>query len=400
MLPISSFRLLGLLGLLCPGALGDTTCNDVKTFYRDEMCCGYPNKVVDTGALCEPSTIDEIYTRGYLLCGVKETQYGMGYLDNSNPPQRSGLDVEYCKGVAAALNVSVNYIAASAGNRFTLLADKDIDVLIRTTTWTTERDVELHVDFAGINFFDGQSILVRADAFPSGVNDTSALHLNGAKVCVQSGTTSEGNVVDYFAANGLSLTLESVASSAEAEQKFLDNDASSCNALTGDKSAMVATMFDINNGNSSVQTWITTELLSKEPLAAATRDNDADFNEVVTWVWYGMVTAEEMGITSSNYETIAAESCADGANKNPAQCRFLTENLGLGTTAHPLDGQWMQHVLKAVGNYGEAYSRSFCDGSYNVTVGSASMNNCLIDRMGFNALVSDGGLQFAPPMRR
>jgi len=396
MLRILNFRLLGLVGLLCPGALGATECGDVKAFYKEKACCGVPNKAVDTGSLCGGgSTIDKIHQRGYLVCGVKDSQFGMGFWDEANQEYK-GLDIEYCKAVAAAMGVQPEYVTASASDRFEKLAAKDIDVLIRTTTYTKGRDVELKADFAGINFFDGQSILVNDASFPAG--GKSALQLNGAKVCVQEGTTSAANVVDYFAANGLTLVRVLVQSAAEQDDKFLANE---CDAITSDKSALVATKKKFDEMNSGgVVTWITTELLSKEPLAAATRDNDADFNSVVKWVWYGMVTAEEMGITKSNYETVAMEACEGGQNENPQKCSFLTENLGLGTNEHPLDPTWMQHVLKEVGNYGEAYSKAFCDGTYDGTSGSDSMTDCLIERTGGNALVSENGLQFAPPMRR
>jgi general L-amino acid transport system substrate-binding protein len=400
MLRILNFRLLGLVGLLCPGALGATEgngpeCGDVKAFYKEKACCGNPSKVVDVGSLCGGgSTIDKIHQRGVLICGVKGSQFGMGFWDEANQEYK-GLDIEYCKAVAAAMGVQPDYVIASASDRFEKLAAKDIDVLIRTTTYTKGRDVDLKADFAGINFFDGQSILVNDASFPAG--GKSALQLNGAKVCVEEGSTSKGNVVDYFAANMMTLELVLVQSAADGEGKFLANE---CDAITGDKSALVATKYKFDQTNSGVATWITTELLSKEPLAAATRDDDADFNSVVKWVWYGMVTAEEMGITKSNYETVAMDSCEGGQNENPQKCGFLTQNLGLGTNEHPLDPTWMQHVLKEVGNYGEAYSKAFCDGTYDGTSGSDSMTGCLIMRTGGNALVSENGLQFAPPMRR
>ena len=150
-------------------------------------------------------------------------------------------------------------------------------------------------------------------------------------------------------------------------------------------------------------TWIASELMSKEPLGAATRDMDSDFKDVVAWVWYGMVTAEEMGVTSDNYAEMASTACAEndaGSAANPGMCRLLTSDLGLGTATNPLSGTWMQAVLAAVGNYGEAYDDAFCDGSYDGVSGSDAMTGCLISRAGTaNALVSEGGLQYAPPMR-
>ena len=343
------------------------------------------------------STLDTIIERGSMKCGVKESQYGMGYLD-AGTGVRSGLDISYCRAVAAALGLNpdtdVEYIPASGSDRFDKLASGTIDVLIRTTTWTTSRDADLNADFAGMNFFDGQGILVRADAFPYGTG--SADQLEGAKICVGIGTTTEGNMVDWFSSRNIAFTSVPVADAAEATAKFIDG---SCDAFTGDMSAMVAKKWQLDGDGSmnGVDIWIAQELMSKEPLGAATRDMDSDFKDVVAWVWYGMVTAEEMGVTAANAAEMATSAC-DGSD--PGMCRLLTENLGLGTTANPLAGDWMQAVLNAAGNYGEAYDDAFCDGTYDGTSGSDAMTGCLISRSGtLNALVSEGGIQYAPAMR-
>ena len=348
------------------------------------------------------STLDTIIARGSMKCGVKESQYGMGYLD-AGTGVRSGLDISYCRGVAAALGLNpdtdVEYIPASGSDRFDKLASGTIDVLIRTTTWTTSRDADLNADFAGMNFFDGQGILVRADAYPYGTG--SADQLDGAGICVGIGTTTEGNMVDWFSSRGITFTSVPVADAAEATAKFIDG---SCDAFTGDMSAMVAKKWQLD-GDASMDTtiWIAQELMSKEPLGAATRDMDSDFKDVVAWVWYGMVTAEEMGVTAANAADSAATACAlneGGATSDPGMCRLLTENLGLGTSANPLAGDWMQAVLGAAGNYGEAYDDAFCAGDYDGVSGSAAMNDCLSSRLGtLNALVSEGGIQYAPAMR-
>jgi general L-amino acid transport system substrate-binding protein len=363
------------------------------------------------------STLDTIMDRGSMKCGVKESQYGMGYLDSATGV-RSGLDISYCRAVAAALGLDpdtdVEYIPASGSDRFEKLAAGTIDVLIRTTTWTTSRDASLNADFAGMNFFDGQGILVRGDRYDEAAAENSAENLNGANICVGIGTTTEGNMQDWFSSRGISFTSVPVADAAEATAKFIDG---SCDAFTGDMSAMVAKKWQLDNDGSvmadldndpetpdeQVPIWIAQELMSKEPLGAATRDMDSDFKDVVAWVWYGMVTAEEMGVTSSNYAQMATDACAlnaDGATTNPGMCRLLTENLGLGTADNPLPGTWMQAVLDAAGNYGEAYDDAFCDGTYDGVSGSDAMNGCLISRAGtLNALVSEGGIQYAPPMR-
>ena len=351
------------------------------------------------------STLDTIIDRGSMKCGVKESQYGMGYLD-AGTGVRSGLDISYCRAVAAALGLNpdtdVEYIPASGSDRFDKLASGTIDVLIRTTTWTTSRDADLNADFAGMNFFDGQGILVRDDAYDSSQLGTSAANLNGANICVGIGTTTEGNLQDWFSSREIEFTSIPVADAAEATAKFIDG---SCDAFTGDMSAMVAKKWQLDGDGSmnGVDIWIAQELMSKEPLGAATRDMDSDFKDVVAWVWYGMVTAEEMGVTAANAADMAATACAEnaaGSATDPGMCRLLTSNLGLGTSTNPLADTWMQAVLGAAGNYGEAYDDAFCDGSYDGVSGSDAMTGCLISRAGtLNALVSEGGIQYAPPMR-
>ena len=379
----------------CAGS--DVTQDDVDAAYDN----GYAAGTADAAAV---STLDTIVDRGSMKCGVKESQYGMGYLDSATGV-RSGLDISYCMAVAAALGLDpstdVEYIPASGSDRFDKLSSATIDVLIRTTTWTTSRDASLNADFAGMNFFDGQGILVREDAYPADVAMNSAANLDGANICVGIGTTTEGNLQDFFASREIAFTSIGTADAAEATDKLISGE---CDAFTGDMSAMVAKKWALDTDESiEGGTWIASELMSKEPLGAATRDMDSDFKDVVAWVWYGMVTAEEMGVTSDNYAEMASTACAEndaGSAANPGMCRLLTSDLGLGTATNPLSGTWMQAVLAAVGNYGEAYDDAFCDGSYDGVSGSDAMTGCLISRAGTaNALVSEGGLQYAPPMR-
>lgn len=358
----------------------------------------------DAIAAATQSTLDLIHERGTMKCGVKESQYGMGYLDSATGV-RSGLDIAYCRGIAAAIGLDpqtdVEYVPASSQDRFEKLASGEIDVLVRTTTWTTSRDADLNADFAGMNFFDGQGILIRGDTFPQTAT-MSATNLATAKVCVGTGTTTEGNLADFDTSNSVGMQIVGVLDAAEGTQKLINGE---CDAFTGDMSAMVAKKWQLDNDGSitdsngdPIDLWIAPEILSKEPLGAATRDNDDDWNDVVAWVWYGMVTAEEFGITSSNYVSMAATAAAEGGD--PGHNRLLNQALGLGTSDNPLADNWMQLVLGAVGNYGEAYDDAFCDGSYDGTSGSDAMTGCLLSRAGTaNALVSEGGLQFAPPMR-
>jgi len=379
----------------CAGS--DITQDDVDAAYDN----GYAAGTADAAAV---STLDTIIDRGSMKCGVKESQYGMGYLDSATGV-RSGLDISYCMAVAAALGLDpstdVEYIPASGSDRFDKLSSATIDVLIRTTTWTTSRDASLNADFAGMNFYDGQGILVREDAYPADAAGNSAANLDGANICVGIGTTTEGNLQDFFASRAIAFTSIGTADAAEATDKLISGE---CDAFTGDMSAMVAKKWALDtDGSIEGGTWIASELMSKEPLGAATRDMDSDFKDVVAWVWYGMVTAEEMGVTAANYADMATTACAEnsaGSATDPGMCRLLTSDLGLGTATNPLAGTWMQAVLEAVGNYGEAYDDAFCDGSYDGVSGSDAMTGCLISRSGTaNALASEGGLQYAPPMR-
>ena len=328
------------------------------------------------------STLDDVIAAGEMKCGVKTSQFGMGYLADDGT--RSGLDIEYCRAVAAAIGLDpdtqITYVLATGSNRFELLSSGDIDVLIRTTTWTTSRDADLNADFAGINFYDGQGMLVNLNAHPGA---TSIMDLDGATVCVGIGTTTEGNLADYFQVNDLEYTAVNSADADAAKASFTNGE---CSAWTGDMSAMVAQKYGLEQGDGqSFDMAIMSELMSKEPLAAATRDNDDDWNDVVTWVWYGMLTAEELGIDSTNYN--------DADLSNPAYNRLLNSTLGLGTEANPLAPTWMVSVLATSGNYFEAYDNSFCDGA-------GTMSNCLIERAGTqNAPHWEGGLQYAPPMR-
>ena len=355
------------------------------------------------------STLDTIIARGSMRCGIKSSQYGMGYLD-PDTGVRSGLDISYCRALAAAIGLNpdtdVEYIPASGSNRFQMLNDETIDVLIRTTTWTASRDAALDGDFAAVNFYDGQGLLVREDSFPAASAGNSVSGLDGANICVGTGTTSEGNLQGYFDTHDISFTSISIGDQSEAISNLKDG---TCDAFTGDASAMIAVKWMLENSddhedwrdsNTHTDLWVPVELLSKEPLAAVTRDYDTEWNEIVSWVWYGVITAEELGVTSENYDTIDYSCYPDDSNYNVWICRLLTQNFGLGTQENPLSDTWMQDVLEAVGNYGEMYDDAFCDGSYDGLSGSDAMTGCLMSRSGtLNALVSEGGIQYAPSMR-
>ena len=377
----------------------------------NEFQMGYAQGVADASSDGSAiSTLDLIHERGTLKCGVKESQWGMGYLDWETGV-RSGLDIEYCRAIAAAIGLDpdtdVEYVLASGSNRFNLLSDGDIDVLIRTTTWTGSRDADLDADFAAVNFYDGQGMLIRGDMLPDD-GAYSPADLDGLSVCVGTGTTSEGNLAGWAETNGVSITSVSVQDSWEAVSSLLDGE---CSAMTGDNSALVARKYILESDGSCGPVadstdddcdglWIAPETLSKEPLAAVTRDYDSEWNEVVSWTWYGMVTAEELGVHSGNFASFADACVWGGADYNYQICRLLEESLGLGTPSNPLSDDWMKDVLAAVGNYGEAWDDAFCDGTYDGVSGSDAMTGCVLSRSGtLNALVSEGGIQYAPSWR-
>lgn len=381
----------------CAGS--DITQDDVDTARAEGLAQGIAQATT-------VSTLDVIEERGSMNCGVKSEQWGMGYLNTDS--EYTGLDVEYCKAIAAAIGLTeddITYVYSSGSERFNLLRDSEIDVLIRTTTWTTSRDADLNADFAGINFYDGQAILVNGNNL---ANDgtPSVYDLGGAAICVATGTTTEGNIQDFISdwdtSWGATPTAFVADDATAARAAFVGGE---CDAYTGDNSAMAAYKWQLDGSGGAdecaikatddasqcADLWIGAEYLSKEPLTAAVRDYDTEWKEVVQWVWFGMVTAEEMGLTSDNLDSAPTDS---------ATTRFLTGSSWLGTESNPLDASFMTDVLTAVGNYGQAYDRSFCDGTYDGTSGSDAMTGCVLPRAGTeNALVSEGGLMYAPAWR-
>ena len=206
--------------LMMTAALAGCAGDDDSGFTQEDIdAAREEGRAAGIAEATTPSTLDVIMERGSMKCGVKESQYGMGYLDSATGV-RSGLDISYCRAVAAALGLNpdtdVEYIPASGSDRFEKLASGTIDVLIRTTTWTTSRDADLNADFAGMNFFDGQGILIRGDRYAAADAGNSAAGLNGANICVGIGTTTEGNMQDWFSSRSIDFTSVPVADAAEA----------------------------------------------------------------------------------------------------------------------------------------------------------------------------------------
>ncbi len=327
----------------------------------------------DDGMAAHGETLETVMDRGELKCGVKNSQAGMGNLEADGT--FTGFDIEICKAVAAAVfgdSSKVDYIPASAGDRFELLGSGEIDVLIRTTTWTFSRDVDLASTFQTTTFYDGQGMMVKEDSAFMSIAD-----MDGATICVTTGTTTEQNLDDTFAALGIAYTPLAVEDDAGSQENFL---ADRCDGWTGDRSNLAAqkSVYPAEGGGPDALR-VLPEVMSKEPLGPVTRDGDDQWSQIVNWVVLGMIAAEENGVTQSN---VAAQA---GSPDNAEIGRLLGIEFALGGLLGLDNDQFMQDVIGQVGNYGEAYGR---------TIG------LLLPREGSaNALWTEGGLIYAPPVR-
>lgn len=327
-------------------------------------------------------TLQEVLDRGELLCGVKQTQplFGNREADGSV----SGFDIEFCKAVAAAVlkdASAVQYIDASdASTRFELLNDKQIDLLIRTTTITASRDRELGVDFAQTTFYTGQGFAVRKD---SGINTTA--DMGDAAICVQTGTTTEQNVADHFTDIGLEYEPTGGLSQDVADAFFAER----CDVLTADASDL-ASRIAVRDDSGDYK--ILPQIISKEPLAPGVRDYDSEWKDIVNWVVHGLIAAEEEGITSANVSAMAANP------PNTAIARLLGVSYeGGGVSAlgfDTVDAQFIQRAIAAVGNYGEIYDRTIGD---NIPR-ACSLNALAIDDS-VDCPPGEGGILYALPYR-
>ncbi|KQR68831.1 amino acid ABC transporter substrate-bindnig protein [Rhizobium sp. Leaf384] len=317
-------------------------------------------------------TLDDVKAKGFVQCGVNGSNLaGFGAQDSSG--NWTGLDADLCKGVAAAVfgdATKVKFTPLSAKDRFPALQSGEIDMLARNTTWSASRDSQLGFDFRAINYYDGQGFMVKKEL---GVK--SALELNGASVCVQSGTTTELNLADYFRANKMEFKPVVFEAQDEADAAY---NAGRCDVYTTDQSGLYSIRLKMANPDDHV---VLPEIISKEPLGPAVRQNDSKWFDVVSFTHYAMVTAEEFGITQANVEEMKK-------SENPDIKRFLGEeaNNTIGADLG-LPNDWAVQIIKAVGNYGEVFER-------NVGTGSPLK----IER-GLNALWNKGGLQYAPPIR-
>lgn len=315
------------------------------------------------------NTLATVLARGTLVCGVHGSLPGFGFLDAASG-EFSGFDVDYCRAIAAALGVGVEFKPLTAGERFTALQTGQIDVLIRNTTWTLTRDsAEVAANFTPTTFYDGQGFIVRKSD-----NINSLADLDGATVCVTSGTTTEGNLADAFREAGLSLTTQVFAETPAAFGAF---DSGACDAYTSDKSQLASLRTTSQN---PADLTILPETISREPLGPLARHGDDQWFDVVKWVVFATFYAEEKGITQAN--------AASFESTNPEINRFLGKEGGLGAKLGFPTEDWAVKAIAAVGNYGEIYERS---------LGPSGLD---IPRAGsLNALAGEGGLIYAPAWR-
>ncbi len=314
-------------------------------------------------------TLASVKERGFVQCGV--TTGVPGYSNPDDKGNWKGMDVDVCRGIAAATlgdADKVKYIPLNAKERFTALQSGEIDVLSRVTTWTLTRDSSLGLNFAGVTYYDGQGFLINKNL---GVN--SALELDGASMCIQSGTTTELNAADYFRENNMEF--EPVVFDT-ADQTVKGFEAGRCDVLTSDQSQLYALRIKLSNPSSAV---ILPEIISKEPLGPVVRQGDDAWFNVVKWSLFAMVNAEELGLTSKNIDS-------NKNSKNPNIARFVGAE-GIKGTGLSLSDNWAYNIVKQVGNYGEAFERNL------------GMSSPLKIERGLNALWNKGGLQYAPPIR-
>jgi general L-amino acid transport system substrate-binding protein len=314
-------------------------------------------------------TLNTVKSRGMLNCGANGSLAGFGLPDAQG--RWTGLDVDFCKALAAAIfndPNKVKFVPLTAKDRFTALQSNEVDVLARNTTWTSSRDTSLGLNFTGVNYYDGQGFIVR-----KALKVNSALELNDAAVCVQQGTTTELNLADYFRANKMKLKTVTFATSTEAVKAY---DAGRCDAYTTDASGLAGERLRLASANDHI---ILPEIISKEPLGPVVRHGDDQWFDIVKWTHYAMVTAEELGITRANVDE-------QMKSENPDVKRLLGSEGGHGE-ALGLTNDWAYRIVKHVGNYGEAFERNVGQGS-QLKIGR-----------GLNALWTKGGLQYAPPIR-
>ena len=324
-----------------------------------------------TAGLASAATLDDVKARGSLNCGVNVGL--VGFAAPNAEGVWEGFDIGVCRAVAAAIfgdPDAVEFIPTTGETRFTALSSGEVDVLARNSTWTFSRDTDLKFDFVGVNYYDGQGFMV-----PKALGVSSAKELDGATVCIQTGTTTELNLADFFRANNISYDPVPVQSDAEAQQQYL---AGACDAYTTDASGLAASRATFEAPGDHV---ILPEIVSKEPLGPVVRHGDNDWGDVVRWTLNALITAEELGVTSENVEEMAA-----AAGNNPEINRLLGTEGELGAMIG-LEADFAKNAIAAGGNYGELFETHIGE---STPIGLAR---------GLNAQWTEGGLIYSPPFR-
>ena len=314
-------------------------------------------------------TLKTIKDRGLLSCGV--TQGVPGFSSPDDKGNWTGLDVDVCRAVAAAVfndPSKIKFVPLSSKDRFTALQSGEIDVLSRTTTWTLSRDTSLGANFTGVTYYDGQGFLVKKS-----LKVNSALELNSASVCVQTGTTTELNLADYFKGNNMKYEVIAFTTNDETIKAY---ESGRCDVFTTDVSGLYADRLKLANPADHI---VLPEVISKEPLGPMVRHGDDQWFDIVKWALFAMITAEELGITQKNVDEKAKSD-------NPELKRVFGTDGNLGEQLG-LTKDWVTRIVKAVGNYGESFDRNVGPGS---KLGIAR---------GINNLWNKGGIQYSPPIR-
>lgn len=317
----------------------------------------------------QAGTLDDVKKKGFVQCGVSPGLAGFSSPDDKG--NWSGLDVDLCRAVAAAVfgnPQAVRFTPLSAKERFTALQSGEIDVLSRNSTYTVGRDTSLGLDFVAVSYYDGQGFMVN-----KALGVKSAKELNGANICTETGTTTELNIADYFRTHKMQYKVLAFSSADEAVAAY---GAGRCDVYTTDQSGLYASRLKMAK---PADNMVLPDIISKEPLGPAVRHGDNQWGDIVRWAHFAMVTGEEMGITSANAKDMLK-------SENPEIKRLLgvDDNLGQGMG---LPKEWAFNILSQVGNYAESFERN---------VGAKSP---LGIARGLNALWSQGGLQYAPPAR-
>jgi len=317
----------------------------------------------------QAATLEDVQKRGTLSCGVSTGLAGFSQKDENG--KWSGLDVDVCRAVAAAVlgdADKVQYKPLTAKERFTALQSGEIDMLSRNTTWTHTRDTSLGLNFAGVNYYDGQGFMVSKK-----LGLKSALELDGAAVCIQAGTTTELNLADYFRSNGISYTAITFDTSDQTRAGF---ESGRCDVLTSDQSQLYALRIGLKDPSAAV---VLPEVISKEPLGPVVRQGDDAWFNIVRWSLMAMVEAEFLGIDSSTADKAKMEG-------NPSQKRLMGSEGDAGQKLG-ISADWGYNIVKQVGNYAESFER-------NVGQGSP-----LKIARGLNAQWNQGGILYSSPIR-